>query len=262
MPKLANRARMTTATTGTGTITLGAATPGYQSFAEAGIVDGDQVRYVIEDGAAWEIGLGTYGASGTVLTRLPQASANAGAAISLTGSAIVFITAVADDIAQPAEVQLFTTPGTATWTKPAGAKAVDVIVVGGGGGGGSGRKSASGTAAFGGGGGAGGGRAIMTLPAVALDPAVTVSVGAGGAGGAAVLSDSTNGNNGVTGGQSSFGSYVFAPQGGAGSGGTTTSGSAGAAVTRGLFQGTAGGAGSSAAGSAGVTSGLGTGPTG
>ena len=262
MPKLANRARMTTATTGTGTLTLGAATPGFQSFADAGIADGDQVRYVIEDGAAWEIGLGTYGASGTVLSRLPQASANAGAAISLSGSAIVFVTAVADDIAQPADVQLFTTPGTASWTRPAGAKAVDVIVVGGGGGGGSGRKGASGTAAFGGGAGAGGGRAVLTLPAVALDATVSVSIGAGGAGGAAVTIDSTNGNNGIAGGQSSFGSFVFAPQGNAGAGGTTISGTGGTAVTRGLFPGTSGGAGSSAGGAIGATSGVGTGPAG
>ena len=99
MPKLANRARMTTATTGTGTITLGAATGGYRTFAAAGIVSGNQVRYVIEDGAAWEIGLGTYTATGTTLSRGPNASSNAGAAIALTGSAVVFITAVAEDIA-------------------------------------------------------------------------------------------------------------------------------------------------------------------
>jgi hypothetical protein len=103
MTKLVNRAKMTTATTGTGTITLGTAESGYQSFADAGVVDGDVVRYVIEDGDAWEIGLGTYTASGTTLTRTVSESSNADAALNLTGDAVVFVSAAADDIVQPGD---------------------------------------------------------------------------------------------------------------------------------------------------------------
>lgn len=101
MPKMVNRARMTTATTGTGTLTLGAAADGFQTFAAAGVADGETVRYVIEDGSAWEIGAGVYAAAGTTLTRAPQDSSAGGAAISLSGGAEVFVAATAEDLLAP-----------------------------------------------------------------------------------------------------------------------------------------------------------------
>ena len=104
MVTLVNRAKVSTATTGTGTITLGAAESGYQTFADAGVVDADVVRYVIEDGTAWEIGLGTYTASGTTLSRTVLESSNADAAINLSGSAVVFVGAAAEDLAPVLEL--------------------------------------------------------------------------------------------------------------------------------------------------------------
>ena len=101
MAVLKNRAKMSTSTTGTGTITLGSALSGYQSFAAAGGSNGDQVRYTIQDGVNWEVGLGTYTASGTTLSRTPSESSSSGSAINLSGNAEVFITAAAEDILQP-----------------------------------------------------------------------------------------------------------------------------------------------------------------
>lgn len=99
MPRIVNRAKMTTATTGTGTITLGSAVSGYQSFAAGGVLDGDVVPYVIEESNSWEIGFGTYTASGTTMARTTiVASSNSNAAISLAGSATVSISPIAESV--------------------------------------------------------------------------------------------------------------------------------------------------------------------
>ena len=97
MAKLANLARMTTSTTGTGSITLGSAVAGFLSFASAGVTDGDVVTYAIKDGTSSEIGRGTYTSSGTTLSRSVLRSTNSNNTISLSGSAEVFITAAAED---------------------------------------------------------------------------------------------------------------------------------------------------------------------
>lgn len=96
--KLYNRAKMTTATTGTGTLTLGSAVTGFLSFADAGATDGDVISYVIADGASWEVGYGTYTSSGTTLSRTVRKSSNSNSAISLSGSATVAITPHAEDL--------------------------------------------------------------------------------------------------------------------------------------------------------------------
>ena len=106
--RLFNLARMTTATTGTGTLTLGSAVSGYLSFSGAGVPDGAIVSYGIIDGSNSEVGTGTYTSSGTTLTRTVIASTNSGSAINLSGSAEVFITALANNIlpAQTTAVQM------------------------------------------------------------------------------------------------------------------------------------------------------------
>lgn len=97
MAKLFNRAKMTTATTGASTITLGTAAIGYQTFAAAGISNGDVIQYSISDGNNFEIGTGTYTASGTTLTRTVSESSNSGSAINLSGNAFVACAAIAVD---------------------------------------------------------------------------------------------------------------------------------------------------------------------
>ena len=108
MPKLFNLARVTTATTGTGTITLGAAVDGFNDFADAWVSDGDRVSYAIKDGSNSEVGWGVYTASGTTLTRNVRHSTNGDNAISLSGDAEVFITPSSEDL-QRANVRVAST---------------------------------------------------------------------------------------------------------------------------------------------------------
>jgi hypothetical protein len=92
---LANRVQETTTTTGTGTITLAGAVAGFQSFAVIG--DGNTTYYTITSGTAWEVGIGTYTASGTTLARTTILSSSAGgAAITLAGTSAVFVAYPAD----------------------------------------------------------------------------------------------------------------------------------------------------------------------
>lgn len=80
-----DRVGQSTATTGTGTITLGSALSGYQALATGD--NGKIVHYTIKDGTAWETGYGTYTHSGTTLTRTLVASST-GSLISLSGSGV------------------------------------------------------------------------------------------------------------------------------------------------------------------------------
>lgn len=64
-----DRIRETSTTSGTGTLTLAGAVSGFRSFADIG--NGNTTYYTIVDSTAgtWEVGIGTYTASGTTLAR-------------------------------------------------------------------------------------------------------------------------------------------------------------------------------------------------
>lgn len=91
---LLNLVKVNTATTGTGTMTLGSAVTGFLTMAQAGAVDGATYSYGISDGSASEVGYGVYTASGTTLTRNVINSTNSNALITLSGTAKVYITAL------------------------------------------------------------------------------------------------------------------------------------------------------------------------
>ena len=95
--KFANRVKVNTSTTGTGTITLGSAVGGFQTFAQGGILNGNSVRYTIINGNNWEVGTGVYTHSGTTMSRSYEESST-GSLLNLAGESEVFITTSATDI--------------------------------------------------------------------------------------------------------------------------------------------------------------------
>jgi hypothetical protein len=91
---LADRVKETTTTTGTGTVTLLGASTGYQSFAAVGNANTTYYTIAGQSGSEWEVGIGTYTASGTTLSRdTILASSNGGTAVTLSaGTKDVFVT--------------------------------------------------------------------------------------------------------------------------------------------------------------------------
>jgi hypothetical protein len=91
---LKDRVRVTSSTTGTGTFTLGSVASGYQDFSVIG--DGNTTYYAIQNSGdnTWEVGIGTYTASGTTLSRdTILESSNGGTAVNFAaGTKDVFVT--------------------------------------------------------------------------------------------------------------------------------------------------------------------------
>jgi hypothetical protein len=90
---LKDRVKETSATTGTGTLTLAGAVTDFQAFSAIG--DGNTTYYTITlpEGDEWEVGIGTYTASGTTLSRdTVLASSNSGSLVNFSaGDKDVFV---------------------------------------------------------------------------------------------------------------------------------------------------------------------------
>ena len=91
---LADRVKVNTTTTGTGTVVLGNAATGYQSFAVIG--DNNSTYYTIagQTTTEWEVGIGTYYAANSSLSRTTIfSSSNANAVVTFSaGTKDVFVT--------------------------------------------------------------------------------------------------------------------------------------------------------------------------
>ena len=103
MPKFFDRVKMNLTTTGTGTVTFGSVVDGFQSLADASVVDADVVRYTLESGTNYEVGTGTIGLAGGTYTmaRSPSSSSQSdNSAINLGAGAVCFLTMLAEDVVQ------------------------------------------------------------------------------------------------------------------------------------------------------------------
>jgi len=90
---LKDRVKETTTTTGTGAVTLAGATTGYQAFSTIGNANTTYYCIAGQGTSEWEVGIGTYTASGTTLSRdTILASSNSGSVVTFSaGTKDVFV---------------------------------------------------------------------------------------------------------------------------------------------------------------------------
>ena len=89
MTALASRVKETSATTGTGSLTLAGAAVGHQTFNVAYGLN-ERFPYVIEAGSDWEHGIGYLSDSTTLVRESVMASSNAGTFVSIASAVTVF----------------------------------------------------------------------------------------------------------------------------------------------------------------------------
>jgi hypothetical protein len=102
MPRIKDRVKQTTTSTGTGAVALSGTVSGFQTFAQA-FTTGTQVYYCIADGTNWETGIGTYtaGSPGSLSRDTIMDSSSGGAAVSWgVGTKDVFVTLPATAIGE------------------------------------------------------------------------------------------------------------------------------------------------------------------
>ena len=107
-----DRVQETTATTGTGTYNLAGAKSGFASF--SGVGDGNTTYYACSDGTDFEVGLGTYQASGSTLARTTiLSSSNSNNAVNWgAGDKDIFVTLPSEKAVLEDALNNVTTGGT------------------------------------------------------------------------------------------------------------------------------------------------------
>lgn len=189
-------------------------------------------RYVFKAGTA-NTGASTVNYSGVgALTLKKNVSADTATGDILVGQIVEFvydgtnaqIISLTSSLGISANIQTFVANG--TYTKPAGAKSIQVICVGAGGGG-SGGSANNGSNTNGSSGGGCGAVTFFYADASIIGATETVTVGAGGSGGAGVAAVNTSGASGGNGTASSFGNWIQAGGGGGGPSGGSSAGAGG-----------------------------------
>jgi hypothetical protein len=204
---LADRVKETTTTTGQGTITLAGAATGFQSFSAIGNSNTTYYTIAGQGTSEWEVGIGTYTASGTTLSRDTVLASSAGGTTKTTfsaGTKDVFVTYPAgksvyedgaNDVTLPGnlavtgsitqggnpvvpQVQTQTlSSGSGSWSKPTtgGYQFVQIEIWAGGGSGAKSNVTTNGAT-----GGGGGAYNTITVPLSYLAASEAYTVGAGG----------------------------------------------------------------------------------